>query len=305
MTRARDRLYVGGYLNKRGTPPSAETWYAYLHASLGADDNKSQDADGRTIWSLGDEARAGPQRKAPSEPTAQSPDVPAWARIPAARGRWVVKKISPSQLRPLAPAASKTQEEKPDEKPTGGLDARVFGTHVHALLEKLPSLPRHAREAAAQTYMARFHAGVSAANCEAICAAALGVLEHPDMAPVFAAPARAEIALVGQLALHDGQKLALCGRVDHYIENDDEIILIDFKTGTPDASGDIGPALMMQMAVYRDLVGRAKPDKKITCGIVWTQIARLDQLAAQTSMPRLKTFARVLSRLLENCPANT
>ncbi|MEC8094943.1 MAG: 3'-5' exonuclease, partial [Pseudomonadota bacterium] len=280
MTRARDRLYVGGYLNKRGTPPSAETWYAYLHASLGTDDNKSQDADGRTIWSLGDEARAGPQRNAPSEPPTQSPDVPAWARIPAARGPSAVKKISPSQLRPLAPAASKTQEEKPDDKPTGGLDARVFGTHVHALLEKLPSLPRHAREAAAQTYMARFHAGVSAADCEAICAAALGVLEHPDMAPVFFAPARAEIALVGQLALHDGQKLALSGRVDRYIENEDEIMLIDFKTGTPDASGDIGPALMMQMAVYRDLVARAKPDKKITCGIVWTQIARLDQLAA-------------------------
>ena len=280
MTRARDRLYVGGYLNKRGTPPSAETWYAYLHASLGTDDNKSQDADGRTIWSLGDEARAGPQCNAPSEPPTQSPDVPAWARIPAARGPSAVKKISPSQLRPLVPAASKTQKEKPDEKPTGGLDARVFGTHVHALLEKLPSLPRHAREAAAQTYMARFHAGVSAADCEAICAAALGVLEHPDMAPVFFAPARAEIALVGQLALHDGQKLALSGRVDRYIENEDEIMLIDFKTGTPDASGDIGPALMMQMAVYRDLVARAKPDKKITCGIVWTQIARLDQLAA-------------------------
>ncbi|MEC8247059.1 MAG: UvrD-helicase domain-containing protein, partial [Pseudomonadota bacterium] len=280
MTRARDRLYVGGYLNKRGRPPSAETWYAYLHASLGTDDNKSQDADGRTIWSLGDEARAGPQCNAPSEPPTQSPDVPAWARIPAARGPSAVKKISPSQLRPLAPAASKTQKEKPDEKPTGGLDARVFGTHVHALLEKLPSLPRHAREAAAQTYMARFHAGVSAADCEAICAAALGVLEHPNMAPVFSAPARAEIALVGQLALHDGQKLALSGRIDRYIENEDEIMLIDFKTGTPDASGDIGPALMMQMAVYRDLVARAKPDKKITCGIVWTQIARLDQLAA-------------------------
>ena len=280
MTRARDRLYVGGYLNKLGTPPSTKTWYAYLHASLGTDDNKSKDADGRTIWSLGDEARAGPQCNAPSEPPTQSPDVPAWARIPAARGPSAVKKISPSQLRPLAPAVSKTQEEKPDEKPTGGLDARVFGTHVHALLEKLPSLPRHAREAAAQTYMARFHAGVSAADCEAICAAALGVLEHPDMAPVFAAPARAEIALVGQLALHDGQKLLLSGRVDRYIENEDEILLIDFKTGTPDASGDIGPALMMQMAVYRDLVARAKPDKKITCGIVWTQIARLDQLAA-------------------------
>ena len=280
MTRARDRLYVGGYLNKRGTPPSAETWYAYLHASLGTDDNRSQDADGRTIWSLGDEARAGPQRNAPREPPTQSLDVPAWARTTAGRRPSAEKKISPSQLRPLAPVASKTQEEKQDEKPTGQLDARVFGTHVHALLEKLPSLPRHAREAAAQTYMARFHAGVSAADCEAICAAALGVLEHPDMAPVFAAPARAEIALVGQLALHDGQKLTLSGRVDRYIENGDEIMLIDFKTGTPDESGDIGPALMMQMAVYRDLVARAKPDKKITCGIVWTQIARLDQLAA-------------------------
>ena len=122
------------------------------------------------------------------------------------------------------------------------MDARVFGTHVHALLEKLPSLPKQAREAAAQNYMARFHASVSAADSEAICTAALGVLKHPDMAPVFATPARAEIALVGRLSLHDGQKLALSGRLDRYIETEDEIMLIDFKTGTPDASGDIGPA---------------------------------------------------------------
>ena len=57
-------------------------------------------------------------------------------------------------------------------------------------------------------------------------------------------------------------------------------MLIDFKTGTPDASGEFAPAIMMQMAAYRDLVARAKPDKKITCGIVWTQIARLDRLPA-------------------------
>ena len=37
---------------------------------------------------------------------------------------------------------------------------------------------------------------------------------------------------------------------------------------------------MMQMAAYRELVARAKPDKEITCGIVWTQIARLDRLPA-------------------------
>ena len=276
MTRARDRLYVGGYLNKRGTPPSADSWYAYLQASLATDDNKREDGEGRTIWSLGDEARAGPQRDAPAEPPAQPPDVPAWARQSPARAPLAAKNISPSQLRPLSSAPSKAQEEKP----TGGLDARVFGTHVHALLEKLPNLPNQAREAAAQNYMARFHAGVSAADSEAICAAALGVLEHPDMAPVFAAPARAEIALVGRLSLHDGQKLALSGRIDRYIETDDTIMLIDFKTGTPDPSGATAPAIMMQMAAYRELAGRAKPDKKITCGIVWTQIARLDQLAA-------------------------
>ena len=55
-------------------------------------------------------------------------------------------------------------------------------------------------------------------------------------------------------------------------------MLIDFKTGTPDASDDIAPSIMMQMAAYRDLVGRAKPGKEITCAIVWTQIARLDRL---------------------------
>ena len=280
MTRARDRLYVGGYLNKRGTPPSADTWYAYLQASLGTDDNKRQDAEGRTIWSLGDEARAGPQRNAPGEPLAPPPDVPAWARTPARRSPLAVKQISPSQLRPLAPEPPGALAETADVKPKGGMDARVFGTHVHALLEKLPSVPKQAREAAAQNYMARFHASVSAADSEAICAAALGVLKHPDMAPVFATPARAEIALVGRLSLHDGQKLALSGRIDRYIETEDEIMLIDFKTGTPDASGETAPAIMMQMAAYRDLVGRAKPDKKITCGIVWTQIARLDRLAA-------------------------
>lgn len=274
MTRARDRLYVGGYLNKRGTPPAPETWYAYLHAALGKDENKREDAQGRSIWSLGDAARAGPHRHGPDKPEPQAPESPAWASRPVPRAPARVKASSPSQLRPAASPRPKTS----DEKPASGLDARLFGTHVHTLLEKLPELAPERRAAAAQQYMARYHTGVSAADSEAICAAALGVLEHPDMAPVFAAPARAEVALVGQISLHDGQKLALSGRIDRYIETDKDIMLIDFKTGTPDASDDIAPSIMMQMAAYRDLVGRAKPGKEITCAIVWTQIARLDRL---------------------------
>ena len=127
------------------------------------------------------------------------------------------RKISPSQLRPLEPAASKTQEEKPDENQQGGLDARVFGTHVHALLEKLPGLQgtraKRLRKPIWRAFRGRFRSRLRS-NLRGRARRA----GTPRYGAGFCRPARAEIALVGQLALHDGQKLALSGRVDRYIE---------------------------------------------------------------------------------------
>ena len=290
MTRARDRLYVGGYLNRRGAPPPPDSWYAYIAAALGAQANQDHDAEGRTIWSLGDEAKAGPHRDTQHAADPPPAAVPDWARQQAAPSAPDIKTLSPSELRPRDWAGPKPKPpvgysdnadiDAAPEINTSGLDARMFGTLVHKLLETLPDIPEDMRQQAAMRFLARYHKSLGAQTADNVCTAVLDLMTMPTLAPVFATPARAEMALAGKITLNDGQKLKVTGRVDRYIATGDNITLIDFKTGTPDPADAVSSAIYMQMAAYRDLVSRAKPGIDVRCGVVWTQNARLDWLAA-------------------------
>jgi len=60
---------------------------------------------------------------------------------------------------------------------------------------------------------------------------------------------------------------------------DDEVLLADFKTGTPPEDEDSIPErYIRQMAVYADILRQIYPDKTITCWLVWTQTARISAL---------------------------
>jgi ATP-dependent helicase/nuclease subunit A len=102
------------------------------------------------------------------------------------------------------------------------------------------------------------------------------LIEHPDMAALFGADARAEAPIAGVLTLDDGSLLALSGQIDRYVETQDAVLLVDFKTGyRPKA---LAMRTLLQMASYGALMHGAKPGKPVRCGLIWTRSGDIEWL---------------------------
>jgi ATP-dependent helicase/nuclease subunit A len=138
------------------------------------------------------------------------------------------------------------------------------GTLIHALLQHLPDLPAAGRHRAAETFAARTLPGEAAAIADAVIA----VLEHPDLAPLFAPGSRADQALTG---LVDGQ--VVTGRIDRLAISPGQILIADYKTSrTPPGMPEQAPVLYLrQLAAYRAVLRRLYPDRPVRCALVWTE----------------------------------
>ena len=61
---------------------------------------------------------------------------------------------------------------------------------------------------------------------------------------------------------------------------DDEVLILDFKTGRPPATVDAAsPQYLAQMALYRAGAAKIFPGRRIFCGLVFTDGPRLLQLS--------------------------
>ena len=61
---------------------------------------------------------------------------------------------------------------------------------------------------------------------------------------------------------------------------DTDVLLADFKTGTPPANKTDMPArYVRQMAVYGELLRQIYPAKQIACWVVWTQTAEVSMIS--------------------------
>src|SRR5437763_740462 len=84
--------------------------------------------------------------------------------------RYGLRPAAPPTLSPLAVA---------------GRDRFKRGLLVHRLLQSLPELPSGGRDAAARRLLALPAHGLAEAEQDEIREAAMGVLRHPDFAPLF------------------------------------------------------------------------------------------------------------------------
>jgi hypothetical protein len=71
------------------------------------------------------------------------------------------------------------------------------------------------------------------AEREEMLSAALGVLQDPAMAGVFAPGGRAEAAIIGSSKQHLPEGVVINGRVDRLVVSDTEVLIVDFKTDQP------------------------------------------------------------------------
>lgn len=282
LTRARDRLYIGGFLGRKSAKLPVHCWYDRLAAAFDAPSEMTE----ALVWPGGEETPL-PQSKededgarAPASP-ARAPDWLRQAPPQEDKRAYIGSKLfAPSALVEHDAAASVNGAGSDAGVDAGVLQAAAQrGRLAHRLFETLPFIAAEERRAAALSFLARQAEKAEAhdeAAGEALVDEVLAVMQAAEMAPLFAAQARAEAAIAGVLAMDDGSRLALAGQIDRYVETETEVLLVDFKTGhRPDA---VPPAYMVQMAAYRALMQAAKPDKPVRCALVWTRTTYIEWL---------------------------
>jgi ATP-dependent helicase/nuclease subunit A len=177
---------------------------------------------------------------------------------------------SPSQAASRTRAAAASPLEQ-----AGGLDRFRRGDLIHRLFQLLPDLPEAERLAGARRMLDR-EPGLSGTQRDEMVAAAMGVLEHPDFAEVFAPGSRAEVALAGSAPdLPEG--LAISGRMDRLRVTPDRVLVVDFKTNrpAPQSVEEADPDHVAQLAIYAAVLRQIFPGRAIAAALVWTDGPKL------------------------------
>ncbi len=266
LTRARDRLYVCGFENRRGVRDGS--WYALARAAaeaLGRPIIRHGEA-GSAFGHVEDETRAA---EAAAAPTARP--LPGWMTRPAPP-----EQVSPRLIRPSD--ALDMPEQAPLSPLAAGPGRFKRGNVVHALLARLPDVSAEERRALAIRYaMAR---GFDAEAAAALADETLRLLDDPQFAPAFAPSSRAEVAFLAALP-ELGPGAQVNGRVDRLAVSATEVLILDFKTNRPPPAHeeDVSPIYLAQMALYRAAAAQIFPARRIVCGLVWTDGPSLMRLS--------------------------
>ncbi len=275
MTRAEDRLYVGGWIGRRAAPK--QNWHELAEGALG--DKGEAFAFGETTgWNgvarrLTSAQSAPPDRAHEAGPTAAAlPELPDWAMRPAPAAR---------TDRPLAP--SRPAEEEPAPlSPVAGDRERAYrrGRLIHRLLQTLPDLPVAARATAARRFLDAQARDLDAGERKDIAARVTALLADPAFASLWQANGRAEQPIAGRLARADGTGFAVAGQIDRLVIAEDAIWIVDYKTNRPPATrlDEVPIVYLKQMATYRALLADIYRNRAVRCFLLWTEVPSLMEL---------------------------
>jgi ATP-dependent helicase/nuclease subunit A len=273
MTRAKDRLVIAPYRTAAKEAPE-EAWCEMVRRSLtkesgglvrreasyGPIDLWRDDNDWPTPITAAEAAVAGP------------PVLPEWLARPVPPEPEPAPPLRPSHAIPHAPAWRRAGP--------GAAQARLRGTLVHALLEKLPSLEPARREGAALAYVHARAPRLPGEDRLRIVRNALGVIEHPTLAALFGPQSRAEVAIAGRLCV-EGDERPVSGQIDRLAVLDAEILVADFKSDARvPASGGAPPRpYVAQLAMYCRLLREIYPGRRVRPFLVWTAGPLIQELA--------------------------
>jgi ATP-dependent helicase/nuclease subunit A len=262
VTRAEEHLVIGGALGPRArgqVPP--ESWYAMLEGAL-KDLGATEAAD--PIWGTSCHFTGGTPQPVPRAvdvpPATEDPLMPAWLRRPA-----------PQESRPPRPLAPSSlgEDRVADPPPAPALTAAAErGRLLHALFERLPALPEHARTTGGERWL-EWSAGVEdPADRADLVRSACAIISDPAYADIFAPDALAEAPIAA--VLEDGTVVA--GTVDRLLVRPDRILLVDFKTGrrAPADLAAVPDHHVRQMAAYAAALTRIFPGRPVEAALLYT-----------------------------------
>jgi ATP-dependent helicase/nuclease subunit A len=292
MTRAADRLIVGGCLpgNMRSVRPLS--WYDLITKGLEGSDLQLQEIE----TAIGRVKRyARPDEAAPhTAPTAASTP-PAPLQLP----NWLLTPAQPempaeSFVRPSDAAEDGSHKVRTAESLTQRTRALQHGTLVHRLLQSLPDIPAPRRREAALAYLARNANAWNEEERLALAERTLGLIADPRFAPVFAPGSRAEVSIVGRLERPAGRPALVSGQIDRLVVTASEVLIVDFKTNhaPPGRLEEAPKSYVRQLALYRAVLARLYPQLAVRAALLWTETAELMEI----SVPALEAeLASIIS----------
>lgn len=281
MTRAADRLYIGGYENKvvkekEGAEVSVGkkgTWYATIANSLKEHHQPEAVLDENAILEpqivLADYASLTTAPAGGAEPASKKDiDLPDWLRRPPAE--------EPLPPRPLIPSRPSELEQAEEPEALSPQDARFArGRIIHRLLQNLPDVEKPKRTIAASRFVASPIHNLNEAQQKGIVNEVMCLLDDPSFAPLFNAQSRAEQSVVG---ISDGRLIA--GQIDRLAIVDDEVWIVDYKTNRPPPldPAKIPNIYRKQMESYCTVLATIYKEKKVRCFLLWTYTATIMEL---------------------------
>jgi len=279
MTRAADRLVVAGCMPGNRNNIGKNCWYDLLGKGLGSSglhQEVIETPDG-PIWRY-----SRPEDADHAAPVAQAPlqearwELPSWLREPLP--------LQPSANAVLRPsdAGSGARSVGAGESILQRARALQRGTLVHRLLQSLPDVAAERRHDAALTYLARNAAGWSEADREGLARKTLELIADSRFAAVFAEGSRAEVPIVGRLALPGRPQTLVSGQIDRLLVTPNEALIVDFKTNhaPPTTAAEAPAAYIRQLALYREVLSRLYPKRQVRAALLWTETPELMEISA-------------------------
>ena len=259
MTRAEERLYIGGSLgpaDKKGPPE--DSWFTRASISLAG---LGGDWEEDPVW--GSAIRHG-QRETPAKAATAADkaavELPEWAGRPAP--------VEERPPRPLAPS-SIGEDDVADPPPSPALrEAALRGKLLHQLFERLPAVPPGQRAELGDRWLERA-AGIGDPELRrSLIGDACAIIADPRYAELFSPAALAEAPIAA--VVENG--IVVAGTVDRLLVTDQRVFVVDFKTGrkAPETTSEIPPAHLRQMAAYAAALRVIFPGRPVEAALLYT-----------------------------------
>jgi ATP-dependent helicase/nuclease subunit A len=279
MTRAADRLIVGGCMPGNMHNVRNECWYDLIMKGLGTSGLHEQ-----TI-----ETPEGPVKRysrpedvatvtGPSAAAATDPiELPPWLRSSAP-----AQPASGKLLHPSDPAQKENRGIWTGKTVQMRARALLRGTLVHRLLQSLPDITAERRRAAAVKYLTRNAADWTEAERDALVSAVLDLIDDSRFAPVFAAGSRAEVSIAGRLPRAGRPPALVSGQIDRLVVMPGEILIVDYKTNQspPGLPAEAPLAYIRQLALYRAVLQKIYPQRPVRAALLWTETPEFMEISA-------------------------
>ncbi len=264
MTRAEDRLYVGGALGfgKTADKTPENCWYSLIQRGLQRADSNEELNDGTLVL---------------KHPQTQKPDKAGKQGIVKAQKRHALPDWAASSVESVQKHETVLRPSRIDDNVLSPLESQhksrfLRGNLTHKLLQILPDLPDDKRHAAAMAFLAQFGQDFSTDIHKDIAAETLQILDHPDFKPLFGPNSQAEVPIGGTLTDPNGLKQRISGQIDRLCITDTHILIVDYKTNRPPPTNpqDIPDIYRKQMQTYASVLKQIYPQKTVKSALLWT-----------------------------------